>query len=142
MATTDLHPFDAATRLIRSDDGRFHGSTSPAYANMVGPSGGLIAAIMLQSVCLAAERLGDPTALTVNFCGPIVDGAFEITTRAVRTNRSSKHWSMELEQGGEIAVTATAVFAKRRATCRPRTACRRHPPAAWNRPARGAASKA
>ena len=113
---TDLHPFDAATHLDPLGNGRYRGATSPAYANMVGPFGGLIAATLLQSACLGPERLGDPTALTVNFCGPIADGAFEIATRAVRTNRSSQHWSMELEQGGEIAVTATAVFAKRRAT--------------------------
>ena len=113
---TDVHPLDAATHLEPAGDGRFRGATSPAYANMVGPFGGLIAAVMLQSACLAPGRLGDPTALTVNFCGPIADGAFEIATRAVRTNRSNQHWVMALEQGGDTAVTATAVFAKRRAT--------------------------
>ena len=113
---TECHPFDAAMHLDALGDGRYRGATSPEYANMIGPFGGLIAAIMLQSACLGEERLGDPTALTVNFCGPIADGVFEITTRAVRTNRSSQHWSMELEQGGGIAVTATAVFARRRPT--------------------------
>lgn len=100
------HPCDAAIRLTALGEGRFAGATSRDYANMVGPFGGLIAALMLQSACLGAERLGDATALTINFCGPITDGAFEIAARAARTNRSSQHWSMELEQGAEVVVTA------------------------------------
>lgn len=112
------HPLDLATFLEPIRDGRYRGSTSPDYANMVGPFGGTIAAVLLHAPSIAPERSGDPTALTVNFCGPIADGAFEIATRAVRTNRTNQHWSMELSQGGEIAATATAVFAKRRPTWR------------------------
>ena len=110
------HPFDAATRLESLGGGRHRGATSPEYANMVGPFGGTIAALMLQAPCLAPERLGDPSALTVNFCGPIADGSFEIAAGAVRTNRSNQHWTMTLTQGDETIVTASAVFAPRRPT--------------------------
>ena len=116
VASGSLHPFDTAMRLEPLGDGRYAGATSPDYANMVGPFGGTIAAVMLQAPSLAPDRIGDPAALTVNFCGPIADGAFEIVARAVRTNRSNQHWTMVLTQGADVLVTASAVFAKRRDT--------------------------
>ncbi len=113
---TNAHPFDDATHLETLGDGRWRGATSAGYANMVGPFGGTIAAVMLQAPSLAPDRLGDPTALTVNFCGPVADGAFELTAQAVRTNRSNQHWTMTLVQDGQVAVSASAVFATRRPT--------------------------
>ena len=41
------HPFDQAIALAASADGRYSGATSPAYANMVGPFGGITAATAL-----------------------------------------------------------------------------------------------
>ncbi len=111
-----LHPLDRATRLDPLGDGRHAGLTSPDYANMVGPFGGTIAAVMLRAPLLDPARQGDPTALTVNYCGPIADGAFEVDARAVRTNRSNQHWTMTLRQGDEVQVTASAVFSHRRET--------------------------
>jgi hypothetical protein len=112
----DSHPLDAAIALVRTDDGRLEGATHPAWANMVGPYGGITAATLLNAACADPRRLGEPVALTVNFAGPVADGAFRIDARPVRTNRSTQHWTMALEQGGEIATTATAVFAARRDT--------------------------
>ena len=48
-------------------DGTFVGHTSPAYANMVGPFGGISAAQMMNAVLLHPQRLGDPVSLTINF---------------------------------------------------------------------------
>lgn len=113
---TIAHPFDEATHLEPLGDGRYRGETSARYANMVGPFGGTIAALMLQAPSLAPQRLGDPTALTVNFCGPVADGAFDVTASTIRTNRSNQHWTMNLMQDGQVAVAASAVFATRRPT--------------------------
>ncbi len=54
--------------------------------------------------------------LTVNFAGPIADGAFEVSARPTRTNRSTQHWNIELAQDGVVTTTATAVFGNRRDT--------------------------
>ncbi|MCP6172637.1 thioesterase family protein, partial [Klebsiella pneumoniae] len=62
------------------------------------------------------ECLGSPVSLTVNFAGPVAEGEFEISARAVRTNRSNQHWYLELVQDGAVATTATAVFGTRRET--------------------------
>lgn len=112
----DPHPFDAATTLEPLAEGRWRGHTSPAYANMVGPFGGVTAATLLGAASRDARRQGEPLALTVNFAGPVADGAFELIAEPVRTNRSTQHWLVQLRQGDAVAATATAVFATRRET--------------------------
>ncbi len=111
-----LHPFDAAIALEPAGDGRWRGHTSPAYANMVGPFGGITAAAILGAAWRHPARQGEPLSLTVNYAGPVADGAFEVTAEPVRTNRSTQHWVVQLRQGGDVAATATAVFATRRET--------------------------
>lgn len=116
MNTPSSHPLDEATRLLPAEDGTLRGHTHPAYANMVGPFGGVTAATMLNAALTHPARLGDPVALTVNYAGPVADGEFRIHAVPVRTNRSTQHWSITLSQGDEVATTATAVFAVRRET--------------------------
>ncbi|MDM0040704.1 thioesterase family protein [Variovorax sp. J22G21] len=110
------HPFDSAIALDGLGDERFVARTTAEYANMVGPFGGTIAAVLMQSVLGHPARLGDPVAFTVNFASPIADGAYEIVARPARTNRSTQHWSIVASQSGDVVATATAVFAKRRPT--------------------------
>jgi len=116
MNAPALHPLDRATRLVRNADHSLTGRTDPAYANMVGPFGGVTAATMLNAALTHPERLGDPVALTVNYAGPLADGEFGIDAAPVRTNRSTQHWTITATQGGGVATTATAVFALRRET--------------------------
>lgn len=111
-----MHIFDTATHLDALPDGGFRGSTTPEYANMVGPFGGVTAACLLQAPMQHPARQGDPIALTVNFAAPLADGEFRIDARALRTNRSTQHWAIELSQAGEVASSGTAVFALRRPT--------------------------
>jgi acyl-coenzyme A thioesterase PaaI-like protein len=110
------HPLDQAVALTRNADGSLTGHTHPAYANMVGPFGGITAATLLNAALGHPSRLGDPVALTVNYAGPIAEGPFRIDAQPVRTNRSTQHWSITLSQGEEVATTASAVFAIRRET--------------------------
>jgi acyl-CoA thioesterase len=112
------HAFDAAIALTGGTDNIFHGHTSPAYANMVGPFGGITAAQALNAVLQHPQRQGDPVALTVNFCAALADGPFDVTARPARTNRSTQHWVVELAQGGATVMTATAFTALRRETWR------------------------
>ncbi|UYP20400.1 thioesterase family protein [Rhodococcus sp. Z13] len=114
--TVTTHVFDAAVDLFPVVDDRTEGHTHPAYANMVGPFGGITAATLLRAVERHPDVLGTPISLTVNFAGPISDGPFDIAVRPVRTNRSTQHWSIELAQNGEVTTTATAVFGLHRPT--------------------------
>ena len=70
------HAFDQAIALTPVAPNLYKGSTSDAFKNMVGPFGGLTAAILLNAVLQHPERLGDPVSLTVNFAGPVGDGDF------------------------------------------------------------------
>jgi acyl-CoA thioesterase len=114
MLTKTPHLFDDATR-VTAGDSRWQGRTSPDYWAFVGPFGGATAATILRALIEHPDRSGDPVALTVNYCAPIAEGAFDLDVRLVKANRSSQHWCVELSQGGgEVATLATAVFAERR----------------------------
>lgn len=114
-ANEQNHPFDEAIRLT-FNDGIFEGKTSAAYANMVGPFGGVIAAQLLRAVMEHSDCQGEPIALTINYAAPITDGKFIIKAIPARTNRSTQHWVIELSQDDAVVITGTAVFANRRET--------------------------
>lgn len=125
------HPFDEAIALTpiaaadaESDRGStrsWGGRTHPAYANMVGPYGGIMAAQALNAALQHPELLGEPISLTVNFAAALADGPFRAEARPARTNRSTQHWLVSLLQTDEVGaestkITATVVTAKRRTT--------------------------
>ncbi|WP_372656564.1 acyl-CoA thioesterase [Hydrogenophaga sp.] len=110
------NPFDEALTLEPLAEGRYQGHTHPAFANMVGPYGGVSAAQVLQAVLLHPQRLGDPVSLTVNFCAALADGPFQVRAKPVRTNRSTQHWTVSVCQGDDPVLTATALTALRRDT--------------------------
>ena len=111
---TGTHPFDNAVHLDVIDADVRRGNTHPEWANMVGPFGGITAAIMVRAIETHPDRIGEPLALTLNFAAAVADGDFDLSLRTVRTNRTNQHWSVELRQDGEIKATATAVFATAR----------------------------
>lgn len=115
------HALDAMLALQSSAPGVYDGHTHAGYWNMVGPYGGATAALMLQAILQHPDCLGDPVALTVNFAGPVAEGAFRIEATPVRTNRSTQHWTVQLLQADadgtqQVTTTATVVTALRRDT--------------------------
>jgi acyl-CoA thioesterase len=114
MLTKTPHLFDDATR-ITAGDSSWQGFAGEDYWAFVGQFGGATAATILRALIDHPQRAGDPLALTVNYCAPVVQGAFDLDIRLVKANRSSQHWSVEMTQGNAGVVTlATAVFAERR----------------------------
>lgn len=128
---SDSHPFDQAIALMpvtvtthehgREATRHWLGRTPPAYANVVGPFGGVSAAQALQAVMLHPERAGEPVSFTVNFAAAMSDGGFRAEARPVRTNRSTQHWVVVVQQTDDqgvdsVVLTATAVTAQRRIT--------------------------
>src|ERR1700744_1984371 len=108
------HVFDDATRIVAGDSA-WQGQCGEDYYAFVGQFGGATAASILRALIDHPQRAGDPLALTVNFCAPVVQGEFDLDIRLVRANRSSQHWSVEMTQGKAGVVTlASAVFAERR----------------------------
>jgi acyl-CoA thioesterase len=120
-AMPESHVFDTAIALQHQGGDDFAGHTSPAYWNMIGPFGGITAAVALNAVLQHPQLLGEPVAITVNYAGPVGPGPFTARARPVRTNRSTQHWWVELVQAGvdgdeSVSTTATVVTAARRAT--------------------------
>jgi acyl-coenzyme A thioesterase PaaI-like protein len=116
-AAQQPHPLDEAIRLERMADGRLLARTSERYWNFGAPFGGATAAVLMQAVLGDPRRIGDPLSITVNYCAAIAKGAFDVTLREVRTNRSTQHWYVELTQPGQgVAANATVVCAVRRKT--------------------------
>ena len=115
IADTALHAFDAATALSWVEPGHAVGRTSPAYWAFVGPFGGFTAAAMLRAVLEHPEAAGDALAITVNYCAPLEEGAFDVAVACARANRSTQHWNVTLTQdGGDAVATASVVLAARR----------------------------
>jgi hypothetical protein len=110
------HIFDAATSLTVLGEDRRAGVTSDAYWNFAGPFGGYIAALLMKSVMMDARRLGPPVAQTVNYCGPLAKGPFEISLKLARSGKATQHWSLELVQGADIFASGSIVCANRRET--------------------------
>ena len=91
MLTKAPHLFDDATR-VTAGDSCWQGKTSSDYWAFVGPFGGCTAATILRALIDHPQRAGDPLSLTVNFCAPVAEGAFDLDVRLVKANRSSQHW--------------------------------------------------
>ncbi len=70
------HPFDDAVRLAWQGSHAFAGHTHPAWANMVGPYGGITAAVAVQALMQHPECLGEPLALTINYPVAVATGPF------------------------------------------------------------------
>lgn len=127
-ASPQIHSLDAAVALepLTPDAPagtarRWRGHTSPAYANMVGPYGGITAAQAMQALMLHPDRLGTPVSLTVNYAAALADGAFTVEADPVRTNRSTQHWLLTIRQSDDsgaesVVFTGTALTALRRET--------------------------
>ena len=54
------HSFDTALQLHETAPGQYTGHTSPGYWNMVGPFGGITAAMALRAILQHPDLLGDP----------------------------------------------------------------------------------
>ena len=125
LRTMSIHPFDQALALTPGDQadrrGHYTGQTQAAYANMIGPFGGLTAALALQAVLQHPDLLGEPVALTVNFAAAEADGPFQVRAVPARNNRSTQHWTVEFTQPDaagqpQVVTTATAMTALPRQT--------------------------
>lgn len=111
-----IHPFDEAVKLELTSDYTYKGIIPQSYSNMVGPFGGIIAAVTLNSILRHKESQGEPISLTVNFTGRITYTPFVMKVRLMRNNRSNQHWFIELIQNSKVAITATTVLATRHET--------------------------
>lgn len=111
-----MHVFDAALALLPQGPNRWTALVGTSYQNMVGPFGGLLAALMVKPVLGDDRRVGEPVAQTINFCAPIGEGEVQIEATPARTGRSTQHWNVSVSQNGDVALTGSVMTATRRET--------------------------
>ncbi len=114
--TDATHPLDDVLALKSESEGVYSGAISPAYWNIAGPFGGIIAAVLLQGVMAHPARRGRPIAQTANLCAAMTQDPFEMRVRLMRDGRSTQHWQVELTQAGGVAATASIVTGPSRET--------------------------
>ena len=88
------------------DDTAWLARTSEPYWNMIGPFGGLVAALMFKSAYAHPQREGEPAALTVNFCAAVARGA-----RAPHYQAGRQRWRWYLLAFATALILAIALTA-------------------------------
>lgn len=110
------HVLDEAIAVTVGEADVFHATTHAAYANMVGPFGGITAATVVNALQQHPDVLGEPLSLTLNYAAPIADGDWDLHTEIIRTNRTNQHWVIQIVQNGTTVSTGSAVFGLHRPT--------------------------
>jgi acyl-CoA thioesterase len=118
---TTSHPFDQALVLEPQGEGILLGHATSAWANMVGPFGGITAATVVRAIMDHPQSLGTPLSLTLNYVAGIALGPYHLQLKVARTNRSTQHWIFEIHQAQDdgtqaCVLTGTAMTAARRST--------------------------
>jgi acyl-CoA thioesterase len=91
----------------------------PDHESISAMFGGWTAAIALGAVIRTASGTAAPSALTINYVGPIVPGAdIAVTVERLGGGRSIEHWRADVRTAGSNALlaSATVVLTNRRET--------------------------
>jgi acyl-CoA thioesterase len=113
-----MSDLEDALSLQRSD-GCWKAFADPRYESANAMFGGWTTAVALRAVARSGDREASPSAITMNFVGPIEAGTdVRIRTRRIGGSRSVNHWLAELlaGEGDEVLALATVVLAIRRDT--------------------------
>ena len=102
--------FADALSLRQEAERLFTAETHLAYQNMVGPFGGITAAVALRACAADPRAKGRPSGMTINFTSPLADGSYTITTNVPRSNNSNQHWTFSIDQNGENRAIGTVLL--------------------------------
>jgi acyl-CoA thioesterase len=110
---------DDALALREDGPDRWVAFADPDHESISGMFGGWTAAIMLGAVERSAAGTASPSALTVNFLGPIAPGGdVAVTAHRLGGGRSIEHWRTDARLPGhdDVVASALVVLANRRPT--------------------------
>jgi len=104
---------------IRPVEGGWAAYADPKFESISAMFGGWTTAVLLRAVMESTDGDGRPSAITVNFIGPVTPSSeVAITTRRLGGSRSVSHWLAELTPSGGDgpAAVASVVSSTRRAS--------------------------
>ncbi|WP_420433596.1 acyl-CoA thioesterase [Hyphobacterium sp.] len=116
------HSFDDALALSPEDKderrARFSGTTPQAYQNMIGPFGGVSAALLAQGMKMSARDDLELVSITTDFMTGLQAGPYSLSSICHRSGRSTQFWAANIQQEGTSspALRGTAIFGERRRT--------------------------
>jgi hypothetical protein len=102
---TAAHALDQSIQIEQIAPGHFTGPPPKQYWNLVGPYGGISAAIAVNAAMQMKEAIGEPLAITINFTSPLLDAPYDLIMQNVRTGRTTQHWSFHMDQQKEDGST-------------------------------------
>ncbi|WP_419813474.1 acyl-CoA thioesterase [Bacterioplanoides sp.] len=77
--------------------------------------GGMSAALLLKKINLDAPDTGLLRSINIAFCGPLLsDQPGALSSREIRSGKSTAHWQAELVQNEKVATMITACFGHQR----------------------------
>ncbi len=92
------------------------GDVDPAYRGFGSQFGGWTAAVLLKAILLEPQAKGAPLSQSVLFIEAISEGAYEVSTRLIRSGARLQFWRSEVHQGGKCCAHAQVTMGVRRET--------------------------
>jgi acyl-CoA thioesterase len=109
-----LSTFAADTNLERVGESRYSTTVNKNWFVIVGPNGGLIAALLLKAaVAECADHLSVRT-ITIHYLNPAVEGDIELSVEIDKAGRTVTFARVTMSQGDRIVATAMVLLAAQR----------------------------
>jgi len=108
--------FQDSIDLVTAGEGRWAGEVDPAYKGFGSQFGGWTAAALLKAIMVEPATKGAPLSQSVLFLESINEGAYEISTRLIRSGARLQFWRSELHQNGKCCAHAQVTMGVRRET--------------------------
>ena len=108
--------FEDSIHLVAAGEGHWSGEVDPAYKGFGSQFGGWTAAALLKAIVVEPAAKGAPLSQSVLFLESINDGAYEISTRLIRSGARLQFWRSELHQNGKCCAHAQVTMGVRRET--------------------------
>lgn len=108
--------FADSIELVPVGENAWAGKVDPDYRGFGSQFGGWTGAALLKAIMLEPQAKGGPLSQSVLFIEAINDGAYEISTRLIRSGARLQFWRSELHQGGKCCAHAQVTLGVRRET--------------------------
>ena len=109
-----LHKFSDAMAMTQRGDGRFVAAFDRSWWVVVGPNGGVIAALLLRAAQASVAPDRSPRTITVHYVRPPVEGEVEMEVSVDRTGRTVSFVSVRMLQSDRLVASAMVALATAR----------------------------
>lgn len=104
------HPFDESLHLQPTSDGRITGSIDTRWWLFVGPNGGFLASLCLQSLQHAVGNQAHPRSFSIQFLRRVAEGPVEFDAQVDKQGQTFLFASGRMYQNGNLLSTFVGAF--------------------------------